>query len=146
VQSLLIPYFVNTESNEFPNRKPTKYFLYFLAVAVISLLLSFIFGSSLIELIFGSEYSVSSRNITLMMASSWLLVVHMTLVAWLISRGAHSRAAASWLVGAAIGSGLIIFWASTTEEIVEAIGLASLVCLILSSTFSKVNSFKNSIS
>jgi O-antigen/teichoic acid export membrane protein len=146
VQSLLIPYFVKTESNEFQNRKPTKYFLYFLIAVATSLLLSFSFGPSLIQIVFGSEYLVSSRNIALMMASSWLLVIHMTLVSWLISRGAHSRAAISWLLGAAIGSGLIIFWATSTEEIVEAISLASLVCLILSSIFTKIQSFKNSIS
>ena len=141
VQALLIPYFVG-QLNESQVQKRTgkRKLVAFVMFAATSVFVTSLIGPPAISLIFGKDFIVSGLQLGVLVASSWLLVVHMTLVSRLIAHNKHKFAAYSWLIGALIGAVLVITISSNTLEIAVSVLVASAVCALASSIFNFQNS------
>ena len=61
----------------------------------------------------------------------------MLLVSKLIANNSHTKAAASWLIGAVMGSLMISNWATSVNQISLYVLTASTMCLVSSFVLSK---------
>ena len=130
VQALLIPYFVRRLSEPQPaNQKWNRNYSALALLAIASVVFAIFVGPPIIQAIFGNDFVADGTQLGILVASSWLLVVHMTLVSRLIAHNKHRYAAYSWLAGALFGSVLIVQFASTMVEISLAILMSSLACV-----------------
>jgi O-antigen/teichoic acid export membrane protein len=138
IQALLIPYFVRGKKSQSTKSAISNLgtSLVFLIIST-SLLLASVFGPRLLRIFFGDGFVIESATFTILFASSWVLVAHMVLVSKLIANNSHMKAAASWLIGAVMGSLMISNWATSVNQISLYVLTASTMCLVFSFAFSK---------